>query len=91
MRYLVRLNPKAINPLTGRIIPSRVWEVEQCANKDSEKVIWHCARIRIGDVPIHKIFTFPKPGENPTELEFYGICVRGQDDAIVILEGKHDV
>jgi hypothetical protein len=91
MKYLIRINPKAVNPLTGKIDPRRLWEVEQCANKDSAKVIWHCADIRIGTKPIYEIFKLPAPGEPAKDLEFFGICVRGQDNAIEIHEGRHEV
>lgn len=91
MKYIVRLNPRAFNPLTRKVIPSRLWEVEQCANPDSGKVIWHCAEVRIGDRFIREFYALPKEGEPPTELTFYGICTRGADDAIVITEGRHDV
>ena len=87
MKYFVRLNPGAYNPLTTRLIPEKLWEVEQAANKDSERVIWHCADIKIDDVPIREFFTLPKTGEKPREREFFGICVRGQDNAIEIRTG----
>lgn len=91
MKYLVRLNPKAFNPLTGKVIVSRLWEIEQCANKDSEKVIWHCADVRVNGVPICQIFTLPKDGEKPFELEASGIIYRGQDNAVEISSKHHDV
>ena len=91
MKYIVRLNPRAFNPITKKVIPERLWEVEQCANRDSEKVIWHCADVRIGELPIRMFFTLPKAGEPPTELKFSGICTRGQDNAICIYERRHDV
>ena len=91
MKYLIRLNPKAYNPISGKVIASRVWEVEQCANKDSEKVIWHCAEVKINDRPIREFFTFPKAGAPPTELMYFGICTRGQDNAIEIHTGKTEV
>jgi hypothetical protein len=91
MKYLVRLNPKGFNPITQKVIPSRLWEVEQCANKDSEKVIWHCAEVRISGRPMHEIFVLPKKGEKPFEVAAYGMVIRGQDDAIEILEGGHEV
>jgi hypothetical protein len=84
VKYLVRANPKAYNPITRKVDLSRFWEVEQCADRDSEKVIWHCAAVRVGNEVIHDI-----PPDSV--LEFYGVVVRGADDAIVILEGKHDV
>lgn len=91
MKYIVRLNPKAFNPLTNKVIVARLWEVEQCADKDSEKVLWHCADVRINDKPIREIFVLPKPGEKAFEVSCSGICVRGQDNAIEIKEGRHDV
>lgn len=91
MKYVVRLNTKAYNPLTGKLVASRLWEVEQCANRDSEKVIWHCADVRINQKPIREIFTLPKPGEAPFEVTYFGICIRGQDDVVEIREGRHEV
>ena len=91
MNYIVRLNPRAWNPLTKRVDATRLWEVEQVANKDSERVIWHCADVRIGELPIRMFFTLPKAGEPPTELKFSGICTRGQENEIVIYERRHDV
>lgn len=96
MRYLIRLNPKAFNPVTRKIIASRLWEVEQCAwkgrdgNQNSEPVIWHCAEVRIDSVPIRTLYTLPKQEEKPWEAEYFGICVRGQDNAIEIRTGKQD-
>ena len=92
MKYTIRLNPKAFNPLTRKVIESRLWEVEQCANKDSEKVIWHCAEVKIGTKPVREFYTLPKKVEPPWEMTVFGICVRGQDDAMVIDERTgHDV
>lgn len=97
MRYIVRVNPKAYNPVTRSLIASRLWEVEQCAatggdgRLDSERVIWHCADIRIDDVPIRELFVLPEPGGKPWEREVFGICVRGQDNAIEIKTGAADV
>jgi hypothetical protein len=90
MKYLVRLNPKAFNPITRKIIAARLWEVEQCANKDSEKVIWHCAEVRIDSTPVRTLYTLPKQEEKPWEAEYFGICVRGQDNAIEIHTGARD-
>jgi hypothetical protein len=85
MKYLVRINPRALNPITKKIDASRVWEVEQAGTKDSrETVKWHCGDVRIDDMSIARLFKFPKQGEPPTELTFYGICTRAQDDAILI-------
>jgi hypothetical protein len=92
MKYIVRLNPKAFNPVTKRVIPERLWEVEQVANKDSEKVIWHCADIRIDQTPIRELFSLtPSEGKATWEYECFGICVRGQDNAIEIKTGRSDV
>ena len=91
MKYIVRLNPRAFNPVTRKVIESRLWEIEQCADKDSEKVIWHCADVRIDAKPIREFYALPKPGETAWQQEFFGICVRGQDNAIEIHTGRHDV
>jgi len=106
VRYLVRLNPKAMNPLTGKAVLRYLWEVEQCANKDSERVIWHCADVKIGDADIRQVIgqrtilndaqilaaTRTAGSAGPKfELAFEGIIIRGQDNAIVIMEGRHDV
>lgn len=95
MRYLVRLNPKAFNQLTRKVNASRLWEIEQCAfgvtPNISEKVIWHCAEVRVDDKMIQTLFTLPGKDEKPWEAEFFGICVRGQDNAVEIKTGAHDV
>jgi hypothetical protein len=90
MRYQIRLNPKAFNPLTLQVIAKRLWEVEQVGNRDSEPVIWHCADVRIDDQHVRELFQMPKPGEPPWQIERYGTCARGQDDAIVIVTGPAD-
>ena len=90
MRYLIRLNPKAFNPLTQKVIAKRLWEVEQCANRDSEAVIWHCADVRIDQQHVRELFQMPKEGEKPWQIERFGTCVRGHDDAIVIQTGEAD-
>lgn len=94
MKYLVRLNSKAYNPITGKVIASRLWEIEQCAfgtsPNVSEKVIWHCADVRIDATPIRELYALPKLGEKPWEKEFFGICVRGQDNVVEIKTGRHD-
>lgn len=98
MRYLIRLNPRAVNPLTRRVFAPRLWEVEQCANKDSERVIWHCADVRVDQklltqiAPLEAYQEFGKPidGKKPWELEVWGVCVRGQDDVIEIRTGDRD-
>lgn len=91
MKYLVRLNPKAYNPITKKVIESRLWEIEQVADRDSEKVIWHCADVRIDKTPIRELFTLSKLGESPWERIYFGICVRGQDDVVEIKTGVFDV
>lgn len=90
MRYLIRLNPRAFNAITRKIIPERLWEIEQCATKDSEKCVWHCADIRIDAAPIRTLYTLPRQEEKPWEAEYFGICVRGQDNVVEILTGDHD-
>jgi hypothetical protein len=90
VKYIIRLNPKAFNPLTRKVMASRLWEIEQCATRDSGKVIWHCADVRIDSTPVSREFKLPKEGEKPWEMEVYGICVRGQDNAIEIHTGKSD-
>ena len=91
MKYLVRLNPRALNPLTKAVIAERFWEIEQCATRDSEKVIWHCADVRIDSTPIRELFTLPKEGQKHWEKECWGVCVRGQDDAVEIHTRGSDV
>lgn len=98
MKYLVRLNKKAWNPILGKVIEGRVWEVEQVANKDSAKCIWHCANVKIRrnevDTPISQEITQSGMKVKPTEIElaYSGIAVRGQDDSIVIdVRNGHDV
>lgn len=90
MKYIVRLNPKAFNPITRKVIVERLWEIEQCANRDSDRIVWHCADVRIDTTPIRELFTLPKEGEKPWEADYFGICVRGQDNAIEIHTGKAD-
>lgn len=84
MKYIIRPNPNAYNLITRKVDLSRFWEIEQCADPNSEKVIWHCATVRRGNEIVRDL-----PPD--TVLELYGIVVRGADDAIVVLEGKHDV
>ena len=97
MKYVVRLNPKAFNPITKRVIPDKLWEIEQCASMggnglvDSEKVIWHCTDVRIDTTPIRDLYVLPQQGVKPWEAEYFGICVRGQDNAIEIHTRQHDV
>jgi hypothetical protein len=86
MQYIVRLNPRAFNPMTRQIIKSRLWEVEQCADKDNEKIVWHCENVKINDTYINQIFVLPKEGEPLFERTYNGICIRGADDAIEIKE-----
>lgn len=90
MIYKIRLNPRAFNPLTRKVNSDRLWEVEQVADRDSEKVIWHCADIRVDGVPIKDLFKLPKEGDPAWEITCAGICVRGQDDVVEIKKGKHD-
>ena len=90
MKYILRLNPRAYNPITKRLMPERLWEVEQCASKDSEKVIWHCADVRVDAEPVRTLYAAPAPGLKPWEREFFGTCVRGQDNAIEIHTGPSD-
>lgn len=96
MKYIIRLNPKALNPITRKIIADKVWEVEQCESRgrdggiDSHKVIWHCADVRVNATPIRELFQMVKEGEKPWSVEYFGICVRGADDAIEIKTGAHD-
>lgn len=47
MKYIVRINLRAFNVLTMKMDPRLIWEVEQVASKDSGKVVWHCAHVRI--------------------------------------------
>jgi hypothetical protein len=90
MKYIIRLNPRAFNPITRKVIASRLWEVEQCATRDSEKVIWHCAEVRIDDKMIQTLYTLPGKEDKPWEATYFGICVRGQDNAIEIHTGRQD-
>ncbi len=96
MRYLIRLNPRAFNPLTRKVIAARLWEVEQCeifghdGVVKSAKVIWHCADVRIDKQNISAFFTLPKEGEPTWYLERFGVCVRGQDDVVEIRTGDRD-
>lgn len=90
MKYIVRINPKAFNPLTKKVIVDRLWEVEQCSNRDSARVLWHCRDVRIDAKPIQELFMLPKAGEPPWQWEGFGVCVRGYDDAIEIHTGPHD-
>jgi hypothetical protein len=91
VKYIVRLNPKAWNPITQKVDQKRLWEVEQCATRDSEKVMWHDGVVRIDGEPIGKFFKAPKPGEKPWQFECHGICVRSQDNAFDILTSRSDV
>lgn len=90
MKYLVRLNSKAFNPITRKVIVERLWEIEQCATRDSGRIIWHCANVRIDAQPIRELFVLPKEGEKPWEAEYFGICTRGQDDTLEIHTGRQD-
>lgn len=90
MKYIVRLNQKAFDPVTRKVNADRLWEIEQKATKDSEKVIWHCADIRIDQTPIREIFTMPQEGQPLWQTEYFGICVRGQDNVVEIHTGDRD-
>ena len=90
MRYIIRLNAKAFNPITQKVDMKRVWEIEQCASRDSEAVTWHDGNVRIDGEPIGARFKAPGPGEPAWRFECYGICVRSQDNAFDILTGPHD-
>lgn len=93
MHYIVRLNPKALNPFTMKVTPGRMWEVEQCSMMggggllNSEPVIWHCSDVRIDKTPIRELFHLPKAGEKPWEMKCSGVVVRGPDDVIEIRTG----
>lgn len=89
MKYLVRLNKRAFNPLTREVDAKRVWEIEQCATPDSAKVIWHCEDIRIDKTPIRELFQLPTDGTS-WEIKVFGICVRGQDNVVEIHTGPQD-
>lgn len=90
MRYLLRLNQKAYNPITRQVIAARLWEVEQCSTRDSEKVIWHAADVRINKQHVRELYQLPKEGEKPWQVEVWGVCTRGQDNAIEIQIGSRD-
>ena len=96
MKYIVRWNPKSVNPLTHQVNPKLLWEVEQCEKRggndlpESEKVIWHCADVRVAGVPIRELFRVSNEGEKPWELAVWGVCVRAQDGAIEIRIGAKD-
>jgi hypothetical protein len=95
MRYIVRLNPKAFNPLTRKLIENRLWEVEQVADKDSGTVIWHCGDVRFGNdrlvPPVDAVKALFAPrdlskSKPPVwDLRYIGYAARGQDNAIVII------
>jgi hypothetical protein len=99
MRYLIRLNPRVLNPLTGRVDAKHLWEVEQCekiggnGRTDSPAIIWRCANVKIDGKPVDQLApleayrALAKPqaiGEKRWQLEVWGICSRGADDAIEI-------
>jgi hypothetical protein len=96
LKYLVRLNPRAINPLTLKVNAKVLWEIEQCekvgggGRQDSERVIWHCSDVRIDDKHVREFFKLPKDGEKPWQMECFGICLRGQDDVVEIHTGDPD-
>ena len=104
MKYTVRPNPKAYNPVTGLTDPKKVWEVAQHewaggTGHDSEQVSWLCAEVKINGVPITEVIATRTSAQTPAEklkvaekgMEFYGICTRDQDNAISIREGRTDV
>jgi hypothetical protein len=97
MDYIIRLNPRAMNPLTKRIDERRLWEVEQCewsgrsGNRDSEKVIWHFADVKINETPIVQYLKENKIALKGLEIKLSGIAVIDGSNAIKILTGKHDV
>ena len=90
MKYFVRLNPKAINPLTLKVNAKNLWEVEQAGTRDSEAVIWHAADVKIDQQHVRELFQLPKQGEQPWQIERYGCCVRAQDNALEIITGSPD-
>lgn len=97
MEYVIRINPKAFNILTKRIDERRLWEVEQSewsgrsGNRDSEKVIWHTANVKINETPIDRYIVENKLALKGLEIKLSGIAVIDGDNAIKILTGKHDV
>jgi hypothetical protein len=90
VKYIIRLNPRAYNPVTRTITKSRLWEVEQCATRDSDKCIWHAADIKVDGRHVREFFQLPKDGEPAWEYTCYGIAVRGQDNAIELKTGPQD-
>jgi hypothetical protein len=106
MKYLIRLNPRAVNPLTRKVIASKLWEVEPCekiggnGRADSPAVIWHCSEIRIDGksiaqlAPIEAYRELAHPAVSGAArwlLEIWGVCSRGADDAIEIRTTAADV
>jgi hypothetical protein len=89
MKYILRINPKAVNPITRKVMEDKLWEVEQTETKDHPKLLWHCGDIRVDGVPIRQIFVRPDPGTK-WEKAYWGICTRGYDDAIEIKTGPSD-
>lgn len=95
MRYIVRLNKKAVNPLTRQLDPKRLWEVEQLADKDSERVVWHAEAVRINEQKASDFFQTPVPPKTiwDWELHYKGYVARGQDNAVVVIgepDGESD-
>ena len=99
MKYIIRLNSRAVHPLTRRVSVKLLWEVEQSekiggnGRIDSPVVIWHCENVRIDGKPIDSLIPLealrdfgksPVIGEKRWALEVWGICSRGSDDAIEI-------
>lgn len=95
MKYIVRLNPRALNPITRKIIADRLWEVEQCeimgsdGHLKSESVKWHGADVRIDQTPIRMLFQIPTDGA-PWQHVCFGVCLRGMDDVIEIKTRPQD-
>ncbi len=91
MQYKVRLNPRSFNPLTRRVDLSRLWEVEQVADKDSAKVIWHCTAVRVGEHLLDPVLFAQYQKTTYDEIVYHGIITRNGDNEIAIREGRHDV
>ena len=104
MKYVVRQNPRAYNPVTGKTDLQRAWEVAQVAwdggsGHDSEEVVWHCAEVVVNGQPISEVIAIRTERLLPDEKEeiarkgiaFHGICTRDQNNAISIREGRNDV
>lgn len=97
MKYIVRINPKALDMLTKQVNEKVLWEVEQCEARgrandhiDSEKVIWHCANVKIDDMSIEKYITEHKLPLKGLAVAVSGVAIRDASDAIKIITGPHD-